>query len=566
MKTRMKAGRTAAVALAGLMAGTAWAETPMADLTWNADSANGHYPLPERFSVVCESDKYDAHATSVMLEDDRTIFAFWDLAHGGPCGRAAKSTDAGRTWTRIDGEMPAELVQFHDAPVAFRFIDPKTKKSRLRVFAGYLGERPAKDVPLKNAMPSLMSEDDGRTWKFVEPMGEDFICVISFFGMERLKDGTYLGVYQRGPHANGDGSPLQVMSSVSRDGGVTWEKGRLVAVKPGYELCEPAVFYSPDQKELCCLIRENSGRHPSQMCFSKDEGRTWSEVRDAPLAMNGHRHVVQKLQDGRYLVVFRKVDGANPHVYGWIGPYKSIRDGSGKGGVLVKLFHNYGSPWDCGYQGMHMRKNGEIVITTYVKHRPQGPTPSIVAMHFHPSEIDQQLKEREKASKQTAKFAPFEGTKFRPLTRASLYGPFIAGLAKGGLDRNAAVKAAGKSCSNAESKTGAYDLAKLCAKKTGAAYVVWTVKAAKAGKARLRVIGAPSAAFGVNGQAVFPETAGTMFDARTAEVTLRKGDNEIVAFAKDAGGVVAAALDGIDFTCVKPAVELDLSDDGMDSF
>lgn len=93
--------------------------------------------------------------------------------------------------------------------------------------------------------------------------------------------------------------------------------------------------------------------------------------------------------------------------------------------------------------------------------------------------------------------------------------------------------------------------------------MVWTVKAAKAGKARLRVVGAPSAAFGVNGQPVCPETAGTMFDARTAEVTLRKGDNEIVAFAKDAGGVVAAALDGIDFTCVKPAVELDLSSDDV---
>ena len=390
MKTRMKAGRTAAVALAGLMAGTAWAETPMADLTWNADSANGHYPLPERFSVVCESDRYDAHATSVMLEDDRTIFAFWDLAHGGPCGRAAKSTDAGRTWTRIDGEMPAELVQFHDAPVAFRFIDPKTKKSRLRVFAGYLGERPAKDVPLKNAMPSLMSEDDGRTWKFVEPMGEDFICVISFFGMERLKDGSYLGVYHRGPQANGDGSPLHVLSSVSRDGGLTWEKPNLVARKDGYELCEPAVFYSPDQKELCCLIREHrSGR--AQIMFSRDEGRTWTKPKKAPAGLSGHRHQGVVLPDGRVVVCFRDTEPGFPcHYVAWIGPYAALHSREQDKAYRVKLLHSWAG-WDCGYSGVNLLPDGTVVCTTYLKYWADERQHSVVSTRFPASLLSRDI-------------------------------------------------------------------------------------------------------------------------------------------------------------------------------
>ena len=591
----MKVGRTAAVALAGLMAGTAWAETPMADLTWNADSANGHYPLPERFSVVCESDKYDAHATSVMLEDDRTIFAFWDLAHGGPCGRAAKSTDAGRTWTRIDGEMPAELVQFHDAPVAFRFIDPKTKKSRLRVFAGYLGERPAKDVPLKNAMPSLMSEDDGRTWKFVEPMGEDFICVISFFGMERLKDGSYLGVYQRGPHANGDGSPLQVMSSVSRDGGVTWEKGRLVAVKPGYELCEPAVFYSPDQKELCCLIRENSGRHPSQMCFSKDDGRTWSEIQDAPLALWGHRHVVQKLHDGRYIVVFRDTkDFIGSTVVAWVGPYASIKDGTGKGGYRIRLFPNYGTAYDCGYQGMHLKKDGEIVINTYAKFRPwANATPSIVSLHFKIEEADALLakatadKKAHWASQLAALDEPAKGVKpakeafegqvdrqkmwipfddevkaktVTLLTKATVYG-FVRRDKSNSIRQMEALTPMPVSRSN-----GAFDLQQILGFKLNlrswyedplTAYVKWEVESEKAGKRVVRILNDYYGTVFVNGEQL-PSTYGpdgsrgmrpfygNIQAGLRLEVNLKQGKNEIVLMTSPGSAgqwLCAAALE-----------------------
>ena len=35
------------------------------------------------------------------MPDEKTMFCFWDLAHGGPTGPAAKSTDGGRTWTDI---------------------------------------------------------------------------------------------------------------------------------------------------------------------------------------------------------------------------------------------------------------------------------------------------------------------------------------------------------------------------------------------------------------------------------------------------------------------------------
>lgn len=135
------------------------------DLTKDGKIRDHNQPLnPARYSVVCASDKYDAHPTTVMLPDEKTIFCFWDLAHGGPLGPAAKSTDAGRTWTRIDDQIPEQLKKLHDAPVAFRFIDPKSGKARIRVFAGYehiddKNWRGEKDRLLLEAMPSIISGD-----------------------------------------------------------------------------------------------------------------------------------------------------------------------------------------------------------------------------------------------------------------------------------------------------------------------------------------------------------------------------------------------------------------------
>jgi len=535
---------------------------------------------PARYSTVNESEFYDAHATSVMLPDEKTLYCFWDLAHGGPTGPAAMSTDAGRTWTRIDERIPAEFKKLHDAPVAFRFIDPKTGKARIRVFAGYervdeKGSRGAKDRVLKEAMPSIMSEDDGATWKYVPPMGEDFRCVISFFGMEHLKDGSYFGVFHRGSQLNGDGSPLEVLGTYSRDGGLTWEKPFVIAHDERFDLCEPAVFYSPDKTELCMLIRENKGKGPSQMCFSKDEGKTWTKIQDAPLALNGHRHVVQKLPDGRYLVVFRRVDFSDPHVFGWVGPYSGIRDGSGRGGYLVKLFQNYGSPFDCGYQGMHLRRDGEIIINTYDKFRPwANATPSIVSMRFKIDEADALVKgeraywadqlaaidEAQKGVEPTKEvLAPYKsvqtiwtpfpkGCGFKPVTEATVHGFVKSGVTDLGVMKFLPSK-------NVKDVRGAIDISWAVDLKLEdrpwwdppfTAFVTWKVNCEKAGKRTIRIKNdyfgtvyvngehLPSS-YGTDGSRGFRPFYGNWTEGMRFDVNLKAGENEIILVTSPGG-------------------------------
>ena len=564
------------------------AQLPLCDFMRN-DEEDGFYPLDaQRFSTVSETDDFAAHATSVMLDDDRTILAFWDTQEGGPCGPAALSTDAGRTWTDISSRIPDDFRKAHDTPFAYRFADPKGGKARIRVFAGYgtateYDWRGPNARPLAEPMPSIVSEDDGKTWKTLPPLGADFACVTAFSGVERLKDGSYLAVFSRGKHPNGEGGPYAVMSSRSRDGGLTWEKPQVVcAATDGMNLTLPTIFRSPDGKELCCLASVDWGGKPPVMCFSQDEGRTWSAFKPAPDSLGAERQVVTVLADGRVLVVFRQ--GAS--LGGWLGPYKSIRDGSGSGGVMLNLVHNYGSPACGGYSGVHVRKDGEVVVVASSQANPRRPMPGIVSMRFNLSEIKAQLAARGQALNDFDNWEPFKGTTFKPLTAAKLYGPFAQGLMKKVVVGTGAIapfdgtpsyiqRAVGPKFAEMSSKHGVYTVASFAKDRRGdAAICVWSVRVPKACTAKLRLACSPMGWCCFEGKTVLPNAKATVLEPRTVELKLQEGENDIAVLLQqpqdrasaDSGLStapmrVAMGLEAADFTCLDPGRDLELDAD-----
>ena len=205
--------------------------------------------------VIAEGtpEVYQGHPTTVLMADGKTIFAVWCLNHGGKAGPMARSDDGGQTWTRLDDRLPQGFSKHENCPSIYRMTDPKGTE-RLWVFSARSG-RPG--VP----MPSIMSEDGGQTWKEMPPLGKAFSCVMTFSSIVRLKDGSYLGMYHRGP-GGADRAPLEVLATVTKDGGLTWSDPRVVARVEGKNPCEPFVFCSPDGKELCCLMRENTHAAP----------------------------------------------------------------------------------------------------------------------------------------------------------------------------------------------------------------------------------------------------------------------------------------------------------------
>jgi len=325
---------------------------------------------------------YQGHPTTVLLPDGKTMFCVWTQGHGGPCGPMARSDDAGLTWTRLDEKLPAEFITHRNCPSIYRLLD-STGKARIWVFSA--GKKAETMIP----MPSIMSEDDGVTWKEMPPLGEAFRCVMTFSSMIRLKDGSYAGLYHRG-ELQGESHASEIVQARTTDGGLTWSAPEVIARPHNNKPCEPFVFRSPDGAELCCLLRENTHKGRSLMIFSTDEGKTWTQPVDTAWGLTGDRHMGVYAPDGRLVIAFRDQALESPskgHFVAWVGTYDDIRS-SKPGQCRIKLLHAY-KLGDCGYPGVELLPDGTIVATTYIKYHEGPEKHSVVSTRFTMKEIDQ---------------------------------------------------------------------------------------------------------------------------------------------------------------------------------
>ena len=335
----------------------------------------------DRQVVIAAGTKevYQGHPTTLLLPDNKTMFAVWCINHGGSAGPMALSKDAGKTWKRVDERLPENYSTHQNCPSIYRMVDSKGK-ARLWVFSAALGTRSGP------GMPSIMSEDDGKTWKEMPPLG--FPCVMTFSSMVKLKDGSYLGLYHKGPEGK-DRSPLGVFQTISTDGGFTWSDPKVVAAVDEKNPCEPCVFRSPDGNQLCCLLRENTHKGNSLMMFSNDEGNSWSTPVDTPWGLTGDRHKEVYTSDGRLVICFRDQaigSSSRGDFVAWVGTYDDIVNNR-EGSYRIKLLHQYGRKGDCGYPGVEILPDDTIVATTYVKYRDDDRKNSVVSVRFQLDEV-----------------------------------------------------------------------------------------------------------------------------------------------------------------------------------
>ncbi|MCQ2389248.1 MAG: glycoside hydrolase, partial [Kiritimatiellae bacterium] len=337
-----------------------------------------------RQSFVAQGTKetYEGHPTTLLSDDRRTMFCIWTPGHGGAVSRLARSDDGGRSWTRIDELLPADYVASNLNCPTFQKIKGPGGKTRYFVFSCKLkpetdasGRKLTKPERLAG-LGILMSEDDGKTWREL-PNQPHLSAAMPPTGLMQLKDGTTALFGQvrcnRAVKTDGPNDDQEIWMSVSRDGGFTWGEARVVASKPGRNLCEPCCLRSPDGRSLALLMRDNRHTGPSAISFSHDEGRTWSEPRDTQPGLTGDRHEAIMLPDGRYFIAFRNRHVGDP-LYGqfmaWVGTWDDLVRG-GKGQCRVHLLKHHGKPgrWpgneiDTGYPGVELLPDGTIVCTT----------------------------------------------------------------------------------------------------------------------------------------------------------------------------------------------------------
>jgi hypothetical protein len=342
---------------------------PWADISWQSS----------RQVVVAAGtpDNYNGHPTTVLMEDGRTMVCAWSEGHGGKAAYLGFSYDGGLTWH--NSAAPKEWEGLINCPSLYRLTD-KQGKERLFCFACI-----ESGLPYRN-MGYSVSEDGGRTWSPVKDLGKP--CIMAFTSIIPLKNGDLLGMYHRG-NSDQDRNPLKLWQAVSHDGGLSWDESVLVGEMENRSPCEPCVFRSPDGNTLICLARENQRKGCSLYMGSKDEGQTWTTLRETPWGLTGDRHVLRYLPDGRILCVFRDMAPNSPtkgHFVAWIGTYLDLTNGL-SGQYRVKLLHSYAG-WDCGYPGLEMLPDGTLVATTYIKYHPGTAKHSVVSVRFRIEELD----------------------------------------------------------------------------------------------------------------------------------------------------------------------------------
>ena len=334
-------------------------------------------------------DVYQGHPTTVLTKDGKTIFCVWTFQHGGPCGPMARSDDGGKTWKRLDSILPPAYAATHrNCPTLQAVNTPDGAERRFCIFSAK-----------KGGMGILMSRDEGESWYEVPPA--KLSAGMPPTGFIQLKDGTsaLFGQIRTNPAVKTDGptDDQDVWMSITKDGGFTWSPAKIVAHKEQKNLCEPFALRSPDGDEICLLIRENRHTARSMMCFSRDEGQTWTAPEDTCWGLSGDRHEGIQLPDGRWLIAFRD-RALGSSTYGqyvaWVGTYDDIRNGR-PGQYRIHLLHHCGrGGWpacDTGYSGVELLPDGTIICTTYTKHWDDERLHSVVCTRFNMAEIDEKF-------------------------------------------------------------------------------------------------------------------------------------------------------------------------------
>lgn len=341
-----------------------------------------------------EAGQYLGHPTTVLLEDGVTMITVYPKGHGQGAIMMKRSTDGGLTWSdRLP--VPDNWSTSQETPTIHRVVDADGVR-RLILFSGL--------YPIRMSI----SEDDGRTWTPLKPIG-DFGGIVAMGSVVALKTGPghYAALFHddgrfiHGGSKRHRGSPsgevtgFKLYQTLSTDGGLTWSEPEVIAAHPKAHLCEPGAIRSPDGRQVAVLLRENSRKLNSFVIFSDEECATWSEPRQLPGALTGDRHTGQYAPDGRLFISFRDTTHDSPTKgdwVGWVGTYDDIVNGR-EGQYRVRLMDNHKGA-DCAYPGVEILPDGTFVTTTY-GHWVEGEPPFVVSVRFTLDELDAKAAERE---------------------------------------------------------------------------------------------------------------------------------------------------------------------------
>lgn len=405
------------------------------------DSAKNNLEIPiarlddDYTSVVDKRNTYLGHPDLVMT-DSGILFTFYPSGHGKGAIIGKYSEDQGETWQELT-DTPTSWEKSQETPCVYNIH--KTDGTSVLVLTS--GSPYWSDV---NLMPDgfncSVSYDDGATWtefenwygqEWADEMNEQsgtdsyeaYDAIVAMSSLTQLKDGDgnyidkWLGTFHRGASEYGmDGGEAFVNYAVyltfDSEGKAVWsEPERLLAqhrqLEEEYGMCEIEIIRNPSDDCLILFARANNRVSNSVICYSYDEGETWTSPKELPNCLTGDRHKAEyDPVSGKVIISFRqylsdgdkyKKSALSSENYltegwvAWIGTFDDLMsfsedEGRTYGDKVIILGKNYNKA-DCGYSGLVILGDGTVIADSYGYFSPTARYPYIMQAKFKIADV-----------------------------------------------------------------------------------------------------------------------------------------------------------------------------------
>lgn len=388
-------------------------------------------------SVIDKQNTYLGHP-DLVLTDDGKLLTFYPSGHGKGAIIGKYSEDLGESWQDIT-DTPSSWEKSQETPCVYNIH--KTDGTSVLVLTS--GSPYWSDV---NLMPDgfncSVSTNNGATWTefsnfFGQKWAEDknaslgtdeyaaYDAIVAMSSLTQLKDedGNYidkwLGTFHRGASEYGmDGGEAFVNYATyltfDEDNKPVWsepvrllEKHRELEEK--YGMCEIEIIRNPENDCLILIARANNRVSNSVICYSYDEGESWTQPKELPNCLTGDRHKAEyDPVSGKVIISFRqyisngdkfKKSALSPEKYltegwvAWIGDFEDLMSFSKEdsteytyGDKVLILGKNYKQA-DCGYSGVVILDDGTVITDSYGYFSPTARYPYIMQAKFKINDV-----------------------------------------------------------------------------------------------------------------------------------------------------------------------------------
>lgn len=370
---------------------------PQIDLSVKSVDVSADFAYLYEYSIVDNSEGYLGHPDSVLLNNG-DILTFFPKGHGKGAIVSKISDNGGVSWDKAIENQPESWEKSLETPTVYR-LQFRNNEEKLIVISAN-SKWPNMSTP--GGFNSSISLDEGKTWtEFKRVWDNDsempLIPIVSMASLTRLKENgefvdKWMGIFHDSKFIN-----YKSILTFDENGNYDWSKPEpYLSDYREYEtyagICEVECIRSEGGlgDELCLIARCNRKTCTSLLMFSKDEGKTWSKPKEAPVSLNGERHKAEYTQDGRLFITFRSIErnkkrvckmrklGGEKNWYSegwvaWVGTYDDLKNGT-EGQYRIKVAHTYlpkqNEPSivanaDTGYCGNVVLADGTIVTCSY---------------------------------------------------------------------------------------------------------------------------------------------------------------------------------------------------------